>query len=99
MQLVTEVRPEGVFVRFEPLHQTFRSFAFESIDTVRRTSYSAIDYGGWHWGVRVGPTGNTVYRMTGDDGIELLTEDGNQIFIGSHRPAEFEAAITEHAPV
>lgn len=94
LRLVTEVRPDGVHIRFEPLQRSFRSIPFDEIDEITRERYSAVNYGGWHWGIRVGPTGdNTVYRISGDDGVQLRLIDGRRIFIGSRRPEKLKDAI------
>jgi len=94
LQLVTEVRSDGVYVRFAPLQRSFRSIPFAEIEIVTRERYSAVDYGGWHWGVRVGPSGDdAVYRISGVDGVQLRLADGTRVFIGSQRPEELRDTI------
>lgn len=94
LRIVTEVRSDGVYVRFDPVQRSFRRIPFDEIDEVAAATYSAAEYGGWHWGVRWSLTGDSaVYRLRGDDGVELLLESGERIFVGSRRPAELEAAI------
>jgi hypothetical protein len=31
VQLITEVRPDGIYVRFAPIHRSFRRFSFDHI--------------------------------------------------------------------
>lgn len=93
LRLVTEVRPDGLFVRLEPFQRSFRQIPSDQIRDVTVTSYSATTYGGWHWGLRRTPGGNAVYRLQGDRGIEVVQTNGDRWFVGSRRPAELESAV------
>lgn len=92
-RLVTEVRDDGVYLRFAPLHRSFRRIPFEDVETARATTYDPSTYGGWHWGLRRTPGGNTIYRLRGDSGVELVLSDDRRIFVGSQNATKFEAAI------
>jgi hypothetical protein len=93
LRLVTEVRSDGLAVRIAPFQRSFRTESFDGIESVDVATYDASEHGGWHWGVRVGPTGNTSYRLSGGDGVRLELADGETLFVGSQRPAELAAAI------
>lgn len=93
LRLVTEVRDDGVYVRVGPLHRSFRRIPSEAIEEARTATYSPGTYGGWHWGVRTSPGGNTAYRLRGNRGVELRRTDGSRLFVGSQRPSELESAI------
>ena len=93
LQLITEVRDDGLYIRFKPIHWSFRRIPVKDIENVTVTAYSAADYGGWHWGVRKSLSGNTVYRLRGDRGVEVTLQSGKQIFIGSRSPSELETAV------
>lgn len=95
LQLVIEVQHDGVAVRLGPFQRSFRYISFREIDDVRVATYSSTTYGGWHWGLRRSLSGNTVYRLRGSRGIELVLTDGTRMFIGTQQPADFEAAIIE----
>lgn len=95
LRLVTEVRSDGLYVRLEPFQRTFRHLPPERIREIRATSYSAMDFGGWHWGLRRTPGGNTVYRLQGSRGVAIVQPDGTIWFVGSRRPAELEAVLAE----
>lgn len=97
LRLVTEVRMDGLYVRLDPFQRTFRHLPPERIREARATSYSATEFGGWHWGLRHTPGGNTVYRLRGSRGVAVVQPDGTTWFVGSQRPAEFEAALAEVA--
>lgn len=95
LRLVTEVRADGLYVRLDPFQRTFRHLSAEQIREVRATSYSAMDFGGWHWGLRRTPGGNTVYRLRGSQGVAVVRSDDTTWFVGSQRSAELEAALVE----
>lgn len=96
--LVTEVRERGIHVRLDPFQRSFRRIRADSIEEVNVTPYPATRFAGWHWGVRQTPSGNSVYRLRGDRGVEIVTENGKRWFIGSRRPDEFGAAIETIQP-
>lgn len=94
LQLITEVRDDGVYVRFAPLQRSFRRIAFEAIERVEAATYSAAEHGGWHWGIRLSPTGgSTVYRLDGRDGVRVTRTDGKRVFVGSRTPERLADAI------
>lgn len=93
LQLITEVRHDGLYVRLDPIHRSFRHIPGTEIDEVKTTAYSPASYGGWHWGIRWSPSGNTVYRLRGDRGVELVLKGNRRIFIGSQSPSELETAV------
>jgi hypothetical protein len=92
-RLVTEVRSDGLSVRFEPIQRSFRTLPASRIREVRVASYAASRYAGWHWGVRRTPGGNTVYRLQGNQGVELVLTDDTHWFVGSRHPEELAAAV------
>lgn len=100
LRLVTEVRPDGLSVRLEPIQRSFRTLPANRIRAARVASYAASTYAGWHWGVRRTPGGNTVYRLRGDRGVELVLADDTRWFVGSGHPEELAAAVERiHTPV
>lgn len=101
LRLGIEVRQDGVYVRLRPIQRSFRHIPFNDINDVRVATYSSAAYGGWHWGVRRTLDGNTVYRLRGDRGVELVLTDGTRIFLGTERPTALKTAImqTRESPV
>ena len=90
-RLMTEVRPDGVFVRFSPFHRRPKHFAPEKIVRAEAVTYRPIrDYGGW--GVRFGPKGRA-YNTHGDRGVRLEFTDGRPLLIGSQQPETLANAI------
>lgn len=96
LRLVVEVHPDGVHIRLAPLPPSGRRIAFDDIVEVAVATYSARTYGGWHWGVRTMPGGNTVYRVHGSVGVEIILADGRTVFVGSQRPDDLYTAITRY---
>jgi len=96
LRLVTEVRADGVYVKFAPLHRSFHRIPWENIDGVAATTYEPMEYGGWGWGIRLSPTGaRKAYRIAGDRGVEIRRTDGRDLFLGTRRPSEFVEATRQ----
>ncbi|AKB85545.1 DUF6141 family protein [Methanococcoides methylutens] len=95
MKLVTEVRDDGVYVRFFPFHLSFKKFGYADITSYKSVHYSALrEYGGW--GIRYGRTGKA-YNISGNDGIMLEFRNGKHLLIGSQRTHEFLLALEQSA--
>lgn len=95
LELIREVHDDGVYVRLAPIQRSFRRIPTTRIRDASVLPYAATSYGGWHWGLRRAPSGNTVYRLHGGRGIELTRTDGTSVFIGTQRPKAFAAAIRQ----
>jgi hypothetical protein len=93
LRLVTEVRADGLHVRLAPIPGTRQHVPFADVESVEVASYDAGEHGGWHWGVRFGPGGDAVYRLSGSRGVRVRLADGGALFVGSQRPAELRDAI------
>lgn len=64
---------------------------FETIASYQtRTFHPIRDCGGW--GIRWGREGKP-HIVGGDEGLQLLLNDGKQVVIGSRRVRELEAAV------
>lgn len=89
LKLITEVRNDGLYIRFFPLsHQII---PFDNIKKCEVRKYSPIrEYGGW--GIRWGRKGKA-YNVSGNRGVQLELLEGKPIRIGSQRPEELGRAI------
>ncbi|WP_321418122.1 DUF6141 family protein [uncultured Methanomethylovorans sp.] len=86
LKLITEVRQDGLYVRFYPFHLSFRHYPYESINSYKVREYSPLkEYGGW--GIRYGWKGKA-YNVSGNRGVQLELKNGNYLLIGSQRPEE-----------
>ena len=89
MKLVTEVRSDGVYIRFFPLTQ--QKIPFEDIRRCEARTYSPIrEFGGW--GIRYGRK-TKAYNVSGNQGVQLELSNGKRLLIGSQRPEELARAI------
>jgi hypothetical protein len=90
-KLITEVREDGLYMRFFPF--THHKIAFEDIRNCEARTYSPIkEFGGW--GIRYG-RGTKAYNVSGNRGVQLELSDGKRFLIGSQRPEELARAIEE----
>lgn len=93
LRLVTEVREEGLYVRFIPFHRRFVKIPGTDVISVEACSYRPLkDYGGW--GIRCGPRGKA-YTIKGDKGVELALRDGTRLLIGSQRAQALSETLNE----
>ncbi|MGB9939394.1 DUF6141 family protein [Methanosarcina sp.] len=94
IKLVTEVRKDGLSVRFYPFHLSFKTFPFETVRNYEVRTYNPLrDYGGW--GIRYGPKGKA-YTTAGNRGVLFEFADGKKIkklMIGSQIPEKFAEAV------
>lgn len=92
MQLIVEVGPEGVSIRYAPI--LTRLIPFTEISQVEARKYKPIrEYGGW--GIRGWSTKEVAYNVKGDQGVELTLFDGRKIMIGSQKSESLANAITD----
>ncbi len=91
INLATEVRSDGLYIRFFPLHLSFRKIPLEALKTYEVRTYRALrEYGGW--GIRGGWRGKA-YNVSGNRGVQLELSNGERILIGSRKPDEFAEAL------
>jgi hypothetical protein len=91
IKLVTEVRYDGLYVRFFPLQFHSHKISYEEIKRYEIRTYSAIkEYGGY--GIRLGKQGKA-YNVHGNRGVQFEFQDGKRLLIGSQRPEEFMQAL------
>ena len=90
-RLETEVRQDGLYIRYVPFHRRFKRFKAEDLSEYHARTYRPVlEYGGW--GIRCGWKGRA-YNVSGNRGVQLVFRDGRRVLIGSSQPPELEAAI------
>jgi hypothetical protein len=95
-RLETEVRSEGLFIRFFPFHLKQRQIKTAGLSECFARSYAPLrEYGGW--GIRWGRNGRA-YSMSGKRGVQLVYDREERVLIGSKRAEELEAAIKGVCP-
>lgn len=84
-RLITQVRTDGIYVRYAPLQPGFAYYGWSDIREVYLRRFSPFEYGGW--GLRIGPYGGG-YIVPGEWGIQLVLHDGKKVLITTNRPEE-----------
>lgn len=90
LTLRTEVRPDGLHLRFWPLVRHRHLRPDEIVEATARTYRPIVEYGGW--GLRFGRRGSA-YNTSGNRGVQLLLASGRRLLIGSQRADELATAI------
>ena len=94
LKLETEVRRDGLYVRFFPFHIDFKQFGPEDLSECYARQYKPIrEYGGW--GIRCSLRNGKAYNVSGNRGVQLVLSSGKKLLIGSQKADELEAAIRE----
>jgi len=95
--LRTEVRDDGLYLRFVPFHLSYHRLPLADVAHVEPVTYRPImDYGGWgirySWGSSGAKKGKA-YNVSGNRGVKLTYTTGRHLLIGSQQPEELAAAI------
>ena len=92
-RLITEVRRDGLFVRYIPFHWSPKKIALGNVrDAVAVTYRPLLHYGGW--GIRIA-RGGRAYNAYGSRGVRLDFRNARHLLIGSQRPEELAEAIEQ----
>lgn len=94
-RLDTEIKKDGIYVRFSPFHRSPKFFPWESLAKVYVREYSPIlEYGGW--GIRYGLFGKgNAYNMSGNTGLQLVFNNGKKLLIGTQKQNELEVTLSK----
>lgn len=91
LKLITEVRNDGLYVRFFPL--SHRIIPFEHIKFCEVRTYKPLkEYGGW--GIRYGRKGKA-YNVSGNRGVQLELSKEKPLLVGSQKSEELARTINE----
>ena len=92
LKLQTQVRSDGLYIRFFPFHISFKRFTAEDLSKYYARQYKpVIEYGGW--GIRFILRNGRAYNVSGNKGVQLVFKSGKRLLIGSQRAEELEEAI------
>lgn len=95
-RLETRITKEGVYVRFYPIHISFKFFPWNQIKKADVRKYSPLsEYGGW--GIR-GLSKNKAFNTSGNKGLQLEFHDGKRLLIGTNKPEEVTTALQQLRP-
>lgn len=95
LRLDTEIKQDGIYVRFFPFHLTFRKYSWDKIAKSFVKQYNPImDYGGW--GIRLGIFGKgRALNVSGNKGIQIVLTGGTRLLIGTNKPDEAKQALQQ----
>ena len=93
MRLETQVRKDGIYVKFFPFHRSFREYKWDTVSKSFVRQYDPIgEYGGW--GLRNGPKGKA-FNVSGDEGLQLEFIDNKNLLIGTNKPKELKNILLQ----
>lgn len=93
LRLETEIRADGLYVKFTPFHLSYRQVPWTDVDAVEAATYRPIrEYGGW--GIRF-RRGGVAYNVSGSKGVRIGRSDDRELLIGSQRPYDLARAIRD----
>jgi len=85
-RLETQIKKEGIYVRFFPFHIKFKYFAWNEIEKLFIRRYKPLmEYGGW--GVR-GIGKSRAFNVSGNMGLQLEMKGGKKLLIGTNKTEE-----------
>jgi hypothetical protein len=81
-KLITEIRTDGIYVRFPPFQSSYTICLFEDISELYIRQYRPLlEFGGW--GIRFGLKGRA-YNVSGNIGIQIVFKNGSKLLIGTN---------------
>ncbi|RDC56527.1 hypothetical protein DU508_13150 [Pedobacter chinensis] len=94
-RLDTNIKKDGVYVRFFPFHLKFKHYSWDTLTKSFVRQYSPlIEYGGW--GLRLGLFGKgTAFNVSGDKGLQLEFTNKKKLLIGTNKPDELTETLNK----
>lgn len=87
IRLDTQIKEDGVYVRFFPISLKYGKYSWRMLDKIFVRKYSPVfEYGGW--GIRGITNRNRAFNIRGNQGIQLVKKNGNKLLIGTQKPEE-----------
>jgi hypothetical protein len=89
--MVTQIRKDGIYVRYFPFQPSFVHFPWTEIRQVYIRKYDTLtEYNGW--GIKIGASGKA-YTAGGDTGIQVELSDGTSVLIRTRQPEKVEQVL------
>lgn len=93
IRLDTQIKKDGVYVKFFPLHLKFRHYYWAQLSKYYVRKYSPMgEFGGW--GLRFG-FGGKAYNISGNQGLQLEFTNNKRLLIGTQKPEELTEALNK----
>ncbi len=91
IKLISEVRDDGIYIKFYPFQLKYQHLTFNEILTYKVREFNPVkEFGGW--GLKYGASGKA-YSMNGNYGVQLELQDRSELMIGSRKPQDLASAI------
>lgn len=93
LRLDTQIKKDGIYLRFFPFHLSFRHYTWDNISKSFVRQYNPItEYGGW--GLRLGLFGKgRAFTVSGNKGLQLEFFDRKKLLIGTGKPDELTETL------
>lgn len=93
LRLDTQIKKDGIYVRFFPFHLNFKEYHWDKISKLFVRQYRPIgEYGGW--GLRLGIFGKgKAYNVSGNKGLQIVFTDNIKLLIGTNKPEELRDTL------
>jgi hypothetical protein len=95
VKLETEVKKDGIYVKFFPFNLSWEKYSWDRLRKIYVRKYNPMtEYGGW--GKRFGFFGKgNAYTISGNKGLQLeLTDDKATLLIGTKKPEKLKEVLT-----
>jgi hypothetical protein len=90
-RLITQIRVDGIYMRYPPLVGKFKVYKWPAITRLYTRKYKPlIEYGGW--GIRYGMKG-WAYNVGGRTGLQLVLNSDTRVLIGTNCAIELTAIL------
>jgi hypothetical protein len=94
-RLITQIRKDGVYVKFFPLHLSYRKYPWENISKAFIRTYNSLsEYGGWGVRYSLGDKGKAL-NVSGNKGLQLEFVDKKKLLIGTQKPEALENVLKQ----
>ncbi|WP_027393396.1 hypothetical protein [Aquimarina latercula] len=93
MKLETQIKNDGIYIRFFPFHIKFIQYDWGSIKQLYIRKYDPIyEYGGW--GIRMNIRGKgKAFNISGNIGLQLEFLNNKKLLIGTNKPEKLSEAL------
>ncbi|TVR84455.1 MAG: hypothetical protein EA409_01025 [Saprospirales bacterium] len=95
LRLKTEIRTDGVYARFAPVHRQFTYFNPSDLEKCYLRKYKPIrEFGGWGFRYSISQ-GGKAWNVSGNIGLQLVFKGGNKLLIGTRKPKSIKRALEQ----
>jgi hypothetical protein len=93
LRLETQIKKDGIYLRFFPFHLSFRHYNWDKISKSFVRQYNPVgEFGGW--GIRFGFIGKgKAFNVSGNKGLQLEFSDKSKLLIGTNKPDELTETL------